>query len=128
MRLSRRAGAVGACACAVAMMMSMAAPAQAAVTGWRQFFRHHYGAPGNFSGYRAVVAPGKSDAWAFGGTALSGGTAPFGTPVAEHWNGRAWRGSPRPARRHDSINAAGASSASALAGVDQLRGCVLHWT
>ncbi len=97
MRLSRRAGAVGACVCAVAMMMSMAAPAQAAVTGWRQFFRHHYGAPGNFSGYRAVVAPGKSDAWAFGGTALSGGTAPFGTPVAEHWNGRTWRGSPLPA-------------------------------
>jgi hypothetical protein len=109
------------------MMMSMAAPAQAAVTGWRQFFRHHYGAPGNFSGYGAVVAPGKSDAWAFGGTALSGGTAPFGTPVAEHWNGRTWRGSPLPAGLHDSINAASASSASDIWAVTHFGGYVLHW-
>jgi hypothetical protein len=127
MKLSRRAGAVGACVCAAAMMLSMAAPAQAAVTGWRPFFKQHYGAPGNFSGYMAVVAPGKSDAWAFGGTALSGGTSPFRTPVAEHWNGRTWRGSPLPARLQDTINAASAPSANDIWAVTHFGGYVLHW-
>ena len=128
MRLSRRVGAAGACVCAAATMLSMAAPAQAApVTGWRQFFSQHYGAPGNFSGYEAVVSPGKSDAWAFGGTALSGGTAPFGTPVAEHWNGRTWRGSPLPRGLHDTITAASAASATDVWAVTHFGGYVLHW-
>ena len=101
MTFSPRARAVGACICSAVVVLSMAAAAQAADTGWRQVFRQHYGAPGNFSGYMAVAAPGKSDAWAFGGTALSGGTSPSGRPVAERWNGRAWRGSPLPAGLHD---------------------------
>ncbi|HEV2241875.1 MAG TPA: hypothetical protein VGR98_12600 [Streptosporangiaceae bacterium] len=127
MKLSSRAGAAGASICAAVVMLSMAAPAQAAVTGWRQFFRQHYGAPGNFSGYMAVAAPGKSDAWAFGGTALSGGTAPSGSPVAERWNGRAWRGSPLPAGLHDTIIAASAPSATDIWAVTHFGGYVLHW-
>jgi hypothetical protein len=127
MRLSRRVGAVGACFCAVAMMLSMAAPAQAAATGWRLFFSQHYGAPGNFSGYEAVVAAGKTDAWAFGGTKLSGGTAPVGTPVAERWNGRAWRGSALPRGLHDAIIAASAPSATDVWAVTHFGGYVLHW-
>jgi hypothetical protein len=127
MKLSSRAGVAGACICAVAVMLSMAVPAQAAVPGWRPFFRQHYGAPGNFSGYMAVVAPGKSDAWAFGGTALSGGTAPSGRPVAERWNGRAWRASPLPAGLHDTINAASAASATDIWAVTHFGGYVLHW-
>jgi hypothetical protein len=127
MRLSPRAGAAGAGICAAAVMLSMAAPAQAAVPGWRPFFRQHYGVPGNFSGYEAVVAPGKSDAWAFGGTALSGGTAPSGRPVAVRWNGRAWRGSPLPAGLHDTILAASAPSATDIWAVTHFGGYVLHW-
>lgn len=128
MRLSRRVGAAGACVCAVAMTLSMAAPVQAApVTGWRQFFSQHYGAPGNFSGYEAVLSPGKSDAWAFGGAALSGGTAPSGTPVAEHWNGRTWRGSALPRGVQDTIIAASAPSATDVWAVTHFGGYVLHW-
>jgi len=127
MKLSSRAGAAGACICAAAVVLSMAAPAQAAVTGWRPFFRQHYGAPGNFSGYMTVAAPGKSAAWAFGGTALSGGTAPSGSPVAERWNGRAWRGSPLPAGLHDTIDAASAASATDIWAVTHFGGYVLHW-
>lgn len=127
MRLTRRVGAISACACAVAMMLSLAAPAQAAATGWRLFFSHHYGAPGNFSGYEAVVSPGKTDAWAFGGTDLSGGSAPVGTPVAEHWNGRAWRGSALPRGLHDTIIAASAASATDVWAVTHFGGYVLHW-
>ena len=127
MKLSSRAGAVGACICAAAVVLSMAAPAQAAVPGWRPFFRQHYGAPGSFSGYMAVLAPGKSAAWAFGGTALSGGTSPFGRPVAERWNGRAWRASPLPAGLHDTINAASAASATDIWAVTRFGGYVLHW-
>jgi hypothetical protein len=108
-------------------MLSMAAPAQAAATGWRLFFSHHYGTRGNFSGYEAVVSPGKSDAWAFGGTALSGGTAPSGTPVAEHWNGRSWRGSALPRGLHDTIVAASAASATDIWAVTHFGGYFLHW-
>jgi hypothetical protein len=127
MKLSSRVGAAGASICAAAVLLSMAAPAQAAVTGWRPFFSRHYGAPGNSSGYLAVAAPGKSDAWAFGGTALSGGTSPFGRPVAERWNGRAWRGSPLPAGLHDTINAVSAPSATDIWAVTHFGGYVLHW-
>jgi len=127
MRLSRRASVVGACVCSVAMMLSMAAPAQAAATGWRLFFSHHYGAVANFSGYESVVSPGKADAWAFGGTALSGGTGPSGTPVAEHWNGRNWRGSALPRGLHDTIIAASAASPADVWAVTHFGGYVLHW-
>jgi hypothetical protein len=127
MRLYRRAGAVGACLCAAAMTLSMAAPAQAATTGWRPFFRQHYGAQANFSGYMAVVASGKNDAWAFGGSALTGGPGTPGTPVAEHWNGRSWRGSPLPRGLHDTIEAASAPSANDIWAVTQFGGYVLHW-
>jgi hypothetical protein len=58
---------VGVCA---ALMLSMTGAAQAATIGWRPFFRQHYGTPTNFSGYRAVVALGRRDAWALGGTDL----------------------------------------------------------
>jgi hypothetical protein len=110
------------------MMLSMAVPVQAApVTGWRQFFRQHYGAPANFSVYEAVVASGKSDAWAFGGTNLNGGTAPVGTPVAERWNGRTWRGSALPRGLHDTIIAASAPSATDVWAVTHFGGYVLHW-
>jgi hypothetical protein len=127
MRLSRRVGAVGACVCAVAMMLSMAAPAQAAATGWRLFFSHHYGAAANFSGYESVVSPGKSDAWAFGGAALSGGTAAAGTPVAEYWNGRSWRGSALPRGLHDAIIAASAASPTDVWAVTHFGGYILRW-
>jgi hypothetical protein len=127
MRLSRRAGTAGACACSLALMLSMAAPAQAAATGWRLFFSHHYGAAANFSGYESVVSPGKADAWAFGGTALSGGTGPSGTPVAEHWNGRNWRGSVLPRGLHDTIIAASAASQADVWAVTHFGGYIVHW-
>jgi hypothetical protein len=127
MKLSRRAAAVGASVCAAAVMLSTAAPAQAAVTGWRLFSRQHYGAPANFSAYLAVVASGKSSAWAFGGTALRGAPGGPGQPVAEHWDGRAWRGSPLPGGLSDSIDAASAASATDVWAVTRFGGYVLHW-
>jgi hypothetical protein len=126
MSFSRRAAAVlgGAMSMAV-LALAVGTPAQAATAGWRVVFTHHYGSPKNGSGYLTVVAPGRHDAWAFGGTDLSGATP--GAPVAEHWNGTTWTGSALPSGLANEIIAASADSPSDIWAVTQFGGDILHW-
>jgi hypothetical protein len=96
-----------------------AAPARA--PDWRIAATVHYGPGGNASGYSAVVAPAKSDAWVFGGTNPGGASS----PTAEHWDGRRWQPSPLPPGLSDFIVAADASSARNVWAVGD--GYALRW-
>jgi hypothetical protein len=55
---------------------------------------------------------------AFGGSDLAGGTARAGVPIAEHWDGTAWRGSALPMGVTDRIKAVSADSARARQSVN----------
>jgi hypothetical protein len=126
MRLSRRAAAVlGSALPLTALMLASGVPAQAATAGWHVVFTHHYGSPNNSSGYLTVIAPGSKDAWAFGGTDLSGATP--GVPVAERWNGTAWKSSALPGGLTNQILAASADSPNDIWAVTHLGGDILHW-
>lgn len=111
---------------AVVLVFAAGAPGQAATTGWRVVFSHHYGAAANDSGYTAVAVPGRGNAWAFGSTNLAGLPAP-GVPVAEHWNGKKWSGSALPSGLHSDISAASAVSAKSVWGVTEANGDIVHW-
>jgi hypothetical protein len=127
MRISRRAAAaIGGALPLTALLLAVGAPAQAASTGWHVVFTHHYGSPKNGSGYLTVTAPAGHDAWAFGGTDLSGATP--GAPVAEHWNGTSWKSSALPSGLTGNIEAASADSPSDIWAVTQFGGDILHWT
>ncbi|MGD0376132.1 MAG: hypothetical protein ABSB01_16275 [Streptosporangiaceae bacterium] len=124
MKLSSRVGVVLGTVTFAATMTAMGLPAQApSGTGWREVFVHHYGAPADVSGFTAVIAPGRHDAWAFGGTNLS----ISGSPVAERWTGGRWRASPLPGGLDSTINAASAVSASDIWAVTFYGGDILHW-
>ena len=89
-RAHRARVTVGSGLAAAALVLGAGLPAQAAsATGWRVVSSQHYGGANAFSGLTSVVAPARADAWAFGGSDISGATA--GTPVAEQWNGTAWQ-------------------------------------
>jgi hypothetical protein len=123
-RFHRIAVLAGAVTSAVALAAAIAVPAQAASsTGWRVFYRHHYGAASQYSAYYAVVAPSKGDAWAFG----TGNAAFRGGPVAARWNGARWSPASLPAGLTDVIEAASAPSASNLWAISGLGQYVLHW-
>src|SRR5215469_2801886 len=96
-----------------------AAPASA--PDWRIAATVHHGPGGNASGYSAVVAPAKSDAWIFGGTNPGGASS----PTAEHWDGRRWQPSPLPPGLSGFIVAADASSARNVWAVGD--GYALRW-
>jgi hypothetical protein len=99
-------------------------PAQAAPASapdWQIVATVHYGPGGNASGYSAVVAPTRSDAWVFGGTNPGGASS----PTAEHWDGRRWQPSPLPPGLSDFIVAADASSARNVWAVGD--GYALRW-
>lgn len=134
MNLARRVGAaVVALPVAVlpvaALPVTAVHPAGAARTAtrtahaaaWRIAASAHFGAPTNASGYAAVVATGKRDAWVFGGTNPGGPS----TPVAEHWDGTRWRPSPLPSGLSDFIVAASASAADNVWAVSDAY--ALHW-
>jgi hypothetical protein len=126
MSLSRRAAVViGAALSAATLTLALGLPVQAATAGWHVAFTHHYGSPANASGYLTVIAPGSHDAWAFGGTDLSGVTP--GAPVAEHWNGKTWSGSTLPHGPSTPIEAASAASAGDIWAVTHFGGYILHW-
>lgn len=126
MSFPRRAAAVlGGTLSLTALTLATGVPAQAASPGWVVVFTHHYGPAANNSGYLTVIAPGRNDAWAFGGTNLSGATA--GAPVAEHWNGTAWSASALPAGLTSQVEAASADSATDIWAVTQFGGTILHW-
>jgi hypothetical protein len=125
---SRRVAVIfGAALPVTALLLATGAPVQAATaTGWNVVFTHHYGAATKASGYVSVIAPTSKDAWAFGGTDMSGATA--GAPVAEHWTGGSWRGSALPSGLTSNIQAASADSAQDIWAITSSGGTVLHWT
>jgi hypothetical protein len=122
--------AVGA-ALAVTVLPLAGRPAQAAGDraaaggrpAWRLAWARHYGAAGNQSGYSAVVAPRRDDAWVFGGTNPGGPSS----PTAEHWNGKRWRAVSLPRGLGGFITAASAPAANDLWTVSYLGNYVLHW-
>jgi hypothetical protein len=98
-------------------------PPARATGGWHLVATRHAGPPGNASGYSAAVAPGRDDAWVFGGS--NPGAA--GSPLAAHWNGTGWRRSALPAGLGSFIIAASASAANNIWAVSYLGGYALHW-
>jgi len=124
MELPRRAGAALGAVIFAAVMTAAGLPAQAASgSGWREAFARHYGAPADVSGFTAVIAPARHDAWAFGGT-----NRPItGSAVAEQWTGRRWRASALPRGVGSTINAASAGGASDIWAVTFYGGDILHW-
>src|SRR5215472_3232526 len=103
LRPRRLLSLLGTALCALAITSSdvpitNAARALAATPGWGVVFSTHYGVAADYSGYTTVIAPGPSDAWAFGANDLSrGSSADPQAPVAVHWTGTAWQASSLPA-------------------------------
>lgn len=127
MRIFRWAGALTAGVCAGGLALGAALPAQAATLGWRLVYSKHYGAAANNSFYGAPLVFSKDNAWALGGTNEGFGYAPSGTPVAVHWNGRAWSGDALPAGATGYVTAASATSATDIWAVTQYSAYVLRW-
>ena len=134
MKRAQRAGAVISFSVAVATLtaatltaatLTAAAPAVAAVAsgppGWAIMATVHYGTGANASGYSAVIAPSKADAWVFGGTNPGGTSA----PAAEHWNGTRWRPVRLPSGLGGFIVASSSSSARNIWAVGS--GYALRW-
>lgn len=98
----------------------------AAVLHWRLAFRHQFGSRGScchFSGFTAVAAPARNDAWAFGWA----GSPERATAAVARWNGQRWRAVTLHAGGAGQIVAASAVSRDdiwAAGGLDQ---DVLHW-
>jgi hypothetical protein len=91
--------------------------------GWRMSATWHYGGPDDASGYSAVVAPGRSGAWAFGGTNPGGRSV----PAAERWTGRRWQPWPLPTHLTGFIGDASAPSSRDIWAISYSAGYVLHW-
>jgi frataxin-like iron-binding protein CyaY len=83
----------------------------------------HFGAPGNASGYSAIVVTGKRAAWAFGGTNPGGPS----TPVVERWDNSVLTQSGLPAGLTGFISTASAPSATDIWAASEYGGYVLHW-
>jgi hypothetical protein len=106
MKIARQAGVVLASVTAAVATMAASIAAPAPRPAWQMATSVHYGPADNASGYSAVIAPAKDDAWAFGGT-NPGGTS---SPAAERWDGKRWRAWSLPAGLSGFIVAAAASS------------------
>jgi hypothetical protein len=95
----------------------------ASASGWRLSVVRHYGATHDASGYSAVVAPGGSDVWVFGGTNPGGASA----PVALHWDGATWRSWKLPSGLTGFISSASAPSGRDIWAVSYAGGYALRW-
>jgi hypothetical protein len=123
-RLSQAGIAIGTAVAALTLPLAAALPAQAAhVPGWRLIASHHFGGRGNASGFSVVIAPSRTDAWAFGGSNPGGPS----TPTAEQWDGRHWRTATLPRGLGGFIIAASASSPRDIWAVSYSGMYVLHW-
>jgi hypothetical protein len=122
MKIARRAGIVLGSTCAAIATLAAGVPARAAgALDWQVVAKVHYGSAGNASGYSAVIAPGKNDAWVFGGTNPGGPSS----PTAERWNGQRWQSWPLPSGLNGFIVAAAGSSERNVWAVGE--GYALHW-
>jgi hypothetical protein len=122
MQIARRAGVVLGSVSAAVATMAAGLPARAAdVPPWQIAATVHYGPSDYASGYTAVVASDRSDAWAFGGTNPGGTSA----PTAERWTGKRWEPWALPSGLSGFIVAAAASSPSNVWAVGD--GYALRW-
>jgi hypothetical protein len=122
MKTARRAGIVLGSIFAAVATSAAGFPARAAdAPDWQIAAKVHYGSSDNASGYSAVIAAAKDNAWVFGGTNPGGPSS----PAAEHWNGKRWRAWRLPAGLDGFIVAAAASSPSNVWAVGQ--GYALRW-
>jgi hypothetical protein len=122
MKTARRAGVVLGSIFAAVATLATGFPAQAAdAPEWHIAAKVHYGPSANASGYSAVIAAAKDNAWVFGGTNPGGPSS----PAAEHWNGKRWQAWRLPAGLDGFIVAAAASSASNVWAVGE--GYALRW-
>src|SRR5258708_10861859 len=124
MKRARRAASVVGFMFAAAALLAAGIPAHAAdahAPDWKIAATVHSGPGGNASGYSAIVALRKDDAWAFGGTNPGGASS----PTAEHWNGTRWQSSSLPPGLSGFIVAADASSAGNIWAVGG--GYALRW-
>ena len=99
--------------------------AAAASGGWQVVFQAHYGTPALFNGLFKVAASGKANAWAVGGTDLSGSTP--GAPLAEHWTGTGWQATTLPSGLAGTLISVSALAPNDAWAVSQLTGYALHW-
>ena len=122
MQIARRAGVVLGSVSAAVATMAAGLPVRAAdEPPWQIAATVHYGPSDYASGYTAVVASGRTDAWAFGGTNPGGTSA----PTAERWTGKRWASWALPSGLSGFIVAAAASSASNVWAVGD--GYALRW-
>jgi hypothetical protein len=126
MQIFKRAGIASAIASSVVLAGAIL-PAQAATPGWRQVDSHHYGVAANYSSYTSVVATSAKNAWAFGGTDLSGGDGTTQQSVAVRWNGHSWSSGKLPSEVKSYIAAASAPAANDIWAVTFNGGWVLHY-
>jgi hypothetical protein len=126
MRTIKRAG-IAAVIASSAVLAGAILPAQAATPGWRQVFSHHYGTKASGSLLGPVVALGANDAWAFGGTSASNVNESDASPIAAHWNGRAWSAATLPAGVSTAIAAVSAPAANDIWAVTGEGGQILHY-
>jgi hypothetical protein len=124
----KRAGIAGAIASAVALM-GAALPAQAVTApAWRQVFSKHYGPSTDYSAFNAVVATGKTAAWAFGGTDQSGGSGNMQKPVVVGTtNGTTWTAATLPSGLTGWFEAASAPAPNDIWAVTFSGGSVVHY-
>ncbi len=119
---------LGGTAASAAVLAAAGAPgAQAAASpGWRIVASHHYPPQADYNGLLSVVAPAKTDAWAFGGNNI--GSAPgTNTPVAAKWNGTAWRAATLPAGVTGYLAAASAPAVNDIWAVSTQTGYLLYF-
>jgi hypothetical protein len=122
MQIARRAGVIIGSVSAAVATVAAGLPAHATdEPPWQIAATMHYGPADYASGYTAVVASAKNDAWAFGGT-NPGGTS---TPTAERWTGSRWQSWALPSGLSGFIVAAAASSPSNVWAVGD--GYALRW-
>lgn len=111
---------------AALLAVAAAAPAPALAGTVPRFavtLARHFGRPGDASGFSAVIALSRADAWAFGGTNPGGS----GAPVAMRWDGALWRPGRLPAGLTDFISDASAVSGRDIWAVSYAGGYALHW-
>jgi hypothetical protein len=83
----------------------------------------HYGILANASGYSVIVATGRDEAWAFGGSDPGGPSS----PVAAQWDGSTLTPSPLPRRLTGFISEASAVSPTDIWAASQYGRYVLHF-
>lgn len=117
--------ALGAAATAAGLVAAGGLVAQAAASpGWRIVANHHYLPRADNNGLLSVVAPAKTDAWAFGGNNV--GSAQ-GRPIAEKWNGSTWHTATLPVGVTGNLEAASAPAAKDIWAVSEETGYLLHF-